>query len=85
MPSVYIAQHIDSHQLYVGKARHWEKRRVRHVADALKNGSETYFHRALRPDVFEWSVLETFESDADAMEAEAPFEDGRMASEDRGL
>lgn len=73
MSNVYLIQNIENNYLYVGKARFPVKRWRRHQNDALHQKSHTYFHRALRAygvDKFKLLILETFDTDTEAMDAE---------------
>src|SRR5271157_5717328 len=63
---IYVAHHVVD-----GKPKHYvgqtiwplERRRKRHECLALRCGSKTYFHNALKkygPDSFEWEALTPF-------------------------
>lgn len=55
---IYCARNIKTDKMYVGKTtKTLDERKLKHL-DAAKHNSETYFHKALRDNEFEWTVLE---------------------------
>lgn len=57
---LYVAINITNNKLYVGKTSgSFEGRKKSHISSALKHGSTSIFHKALRkhgPENFEWHV-----------------------------
>lgn len=67
---IYCARNLTNDKMYVGKTTtDLEKRKQRHYG-SVHDGSETHFHRALRNDEFEWTILETVSVDSDINDRE---------------
>lgn len=74
---VYVVTHVSTTRHYVGKtSKNPPKRRWGEHISTARRGDEdcVHFHRALAkygPDAFMWQVIESFDTEAEALEAEA--------------
>lgn len=71
--SLYIVTRRETGDSYVGVAVNTKKRWSRHKWEALRNGCDTYFARALRVygvEAFDWEILCTLDSEELARVAE---------------
>jgi len=60
---IYCARNIHNNKMYIGKTTKELEVRKRGHYESAACGSETYFHRALRRDEFEWTILEHVKDD----------------------